>query len=328
MRLDRAALSLLTVGALAAAAGCGAPSATSPAGQASGGTQASGAKVSVKANNGTVEVPANPKRVVALDNTSFQTLQAMGVTPVAVPKQLLPAQAQAWKKDADILDVGTHREPKIEVVDQAQPDLIVGGKRFVKYTDQLAKVAPVVDLAPSVEKEGYLTALKAQTTELGRIFGKTDVATKLNADLDAAAAEAKKAGGTKSVFLANHNGGKIDNGAGRIAPLLQPLDMTDVFGKAQGGSEAVHQDSGLAPETVAQANPDVMVVMDRDAATSTGTASAPASATIAAQKAWANTTFMKNKAIVYLDPTFYTTEGIQAYTDAYRALAKTVGQAA
>ena len=33
-----------------------------------------------------------------------------------------------------------------------------------------------------------------------------------------------------------------------------------------------------------------------------------------AQTAWKNTTFVKDDAIVYLEPSFYLTEGIQAYT--------------
>ena len=37
-----------------------------------------------------------------------------------------------------------------------------------------------------------------------------------------------------------------------MAPLIEPLQMTDVFASNRGGSDSVHNDSGLAPETVAQ----------------------------------------------------------------------------
>lgn len=309
----------------ATACGSGGSAAGGGSGSAPAGSES---RLTVTTNTGDVEVPRDPQRVVALDNTSFETLQAFGVTPVAAPKQLLPTQVDAWQKDPNVLDVGTHREPKLEVVNRAKPDLIVGGKRFAKQGPTLAKIAPVVDLAPSPEKPDYVAALKRQTTTLGEIFGKQAKAKELNAALDASLARAKRAATGQTVFLANHNGGKIDNGAGRIASLIEPLDLTDVFatgGKA--GSDSVHQDSGLAPETVAAKNPDVMIVMDRDAAAADGKAVTPAAQTIAAQSAWKNTAFIKNGDVVVLEPQFYVTEGIQAYTAAYEQIAKALGSA-
>lgn len=319
------ALALTLAGCGSAASGGGG---TEQAARAAQSPSARPATITVEANNGKVEVPTDPQRVVALDNSSFETLKAFGITPVAAPKQLLPENLKEWADNGDILDVGTHREPKLEVVAQAQPDLIVGGKRFQKVTANLQKVAPVIDLAPSTEKAGYVDALKKQTRTLGEIFGKQAEANKLVADLDAAVAAAAEKSNGQTAFLANHNGGKIDNGAGRIGVLLQPLKVTDVFGTA-ANNESVHQDSGLAPETVAQKNPDLMIVMDRDAAvSSTRDTATPASQTVAAQKAWSDTTFMKKDAIVYLADNFYVTEGIQAYTDAYTKIADALGASA
>lgn len=283
-----------------------------------GTNQAASEMITVQTNNGEVSVPLNPQRVVALDNTSFETLHALGITPVAVPKQLLPSSLQAWADNPDIIDVGTHREPRLEEINAANPDLIIGGKRFVEYTDTLAAIAPVVDLAPDVEATGYLDGLKAQTGALGEIFAQPDTATELNQTLDAAVAAAASRTTGQTVFLANHNGGKIDNGAGRMAPLIEPLNMTDVFAAERGGSDSIHNDSGLAPETVAQANPDWVIVLDRDAAVSGGT---PAKASIEAQELWRGTTFATKNQVLYLPADFYLTEGITAYTAFYEQLA-------
>lgn len=282
--------------------------------------------ITVQTNQGEVAVPVEPQRVVALDNTSFATLQAMGITPVAVPKPLLPPSMQAWADDESIADAGSHREPRLEAINAAQPDLIIGGKRFAEQYETLSQIAPVVDLAPNVEATGYVDALKQQTTTLGEIFGSPEIATQLNAELDQAVAEAAALTSGQTVFLANHNGGKIDNGAGRIAPLIEPLQLTDVFATPSGGSDSIHQDSGLAPETVAQANPDWMIVMDRDAIAAEG-AAAPAKATVDAQEAWRETTFVTEGQIFYLDPEFYVTESIQAYTAFYTDFAKALGDA-
>lgn len=316
-----ALLGLSVALAACSSGGDSADGAASPTGSTSPATT-----LTVETNNGPVEVPANPKRVVALDNTSFQTLQALGVTPVALPKPLLPASLSAWADNPGIADIGTHREPKLEEINAAEPDLIVGGKRFAQYTEKLTEIAPVIDLAPSVEEPGYADALKAQTTTLAEIFGQPEVAKQLNAALDASIAEAAGLTHGQTVFLANHNGGKIDNGAGRMAPLIEPLNMTDVFAGRSGGSDSVHNDSGLAPETIAEANPDWMIVLDRDAITG-GDGAASAKATIEAQKAWANTTFVTKNQILYLDAEFYVTEGIQAYTAFYGQLAKALRDA-
>nr|WP_296777697.1 ABC transporter substrate-binding protein [Rhodococcus sp. (in: high G+C Gram-positive bacteria)] len=279
--------------------------------------------VSVETASGPVDVPSNPTRVAALDNTSFETLQAFGIEPVALPKQLLPDVGfEEWVANESILDVGTHREPNLEMVSEAEPDLIVGGYRFGEYTEELNRIAPTIDIAPT--DEDYVESLKTQTEKLGVIFGKEDQAADIIADLEAAEADAAAKTDGQTVFLANVNGGKIDNGAERIGRLLEPLNLTDVFAGEAGD---IHGDSGLAPETIAQANPEWVIVLDRDAAAGEEGAS-PAAAVFAAQEAFANTTFTIEDQIVYLDPYFYTREGIQAYTEAFQSISSAFENAA
>ncbi|WP_338890909.1 siderophore ABC transporter substrate-binding protein [Rhodococcus sovatensis] len=275
----------------------------------------SGDTVTVDTANGAVEVPANPQRVVALDNTSFETLKAFGVEPVALPKPIMPYEGfEEWIDNEEILDVGTHREPNLEVVSEAEPDLIIGGYRFQEYTDELNRIAPTLDVSPT--DVGYIESLKSQTSALGEVFGKQEQASQIIAQLDAAADDAAARTGGETVFLANVSAGKIDNGAQRIGRLMEPLTLTDVFAGEAGD---VHGDSGLAPETVAQANPDWVIVLDRDAAAGEPGA-APAKVVFDAQEAFANTTFTTRNQIVYLDPYFYTRESIQAYTQAFESI--------
>lgn len=89
--------------------------------------------------------------------------------------------------------------------------------------------------------------------------------------------------------------------------------------------DSVHQDSGIAPETVTQADPDWMIVLDRDAATSAAAEATPARELVGAQEAWSGTTFMTRDQVIYLDPYFYTREGIQAYAEAYEQIADAFG---
>lgn len=275
------------------------------------------ATVTIDATNGKIEVPVSPERVVALDNTSFETLRDWGVTPVAVPKRLLPSEGfEAWIDNDEIVDLGNHREPDLEALSAVEADLVIGGYRFGEYTQQITdmNIAPVIDIAASRDAaEGWTESLRTQTIALGQIFDRADDARDLVAALDSSVENASEATSGESVFLGVVTGGKLDNGAQRIGTLIEPLDLTDVFAGEEGD---VHGDSGLAPETIAQANPDWLIILDRDAGVSTEGAVA-AKQVIDAQEAFASTTFATRDQVIYLDPLFYVREGIQAFTEAF-----------
>lgn len=309
---------LLAAAALVLAA-CGGGD-TGESGTASGDSDAKGAsEITVVTNTGEVTVPLNPQRVAILDNTAMETLKDWGVEPVALPKPLLPKSIFAdWIDDDSIADAGSHREPILEAVSEAEPDLIIGGYRFEEYTSDLEKIAPVVDIAPANERfDSFSEGLTEQTEILGEIFEREDDAAELIATFDEAVENAAAATSGESVFLAVTSGNAIDNGAGRIGRIIEPLNLNDVFAGQDLDAESVHQDSGIAPETVAQANPEWAIVLDRDAAIDTADDATPAATLLAAQEAWKSVTFIQEDQIIYLDPYFYTREGIQAYIEAY-----------
>ncbi|OKH94067.1 ABC transporter substrate-binding protein [Streptomyces uncialis] len=285
---------------------------------------ASKGKVTVTTAKGDVEVPKEPARVVALDSTSFATLKAFGVKPVAVPKGLLPDEGfEDWKNDSAIKDAGIHHEPKLEAVNASEPDLIIGGYRFAEHHDKLAKITTTIDVAPSDEAEGgYVNSLKAQTETLGKIFGKEDEAKKIVDGLEKAKSAAAAATKGETVFLGVSSAGKIDNGASRIGRLAEPLNLKNVLSAEDEESTSVHDNSGLAPETLAKLDPDWMILLDRDAAVGTEDGSEPVAAKkiVNGMEAWEKTTFRRQDQVIYLASDFYLTEGAQAYTDAFTAV--------
>ncbi|WP_411146868.1 ABC transporter substrate-binding protein [Streptomyces sp. x-80] len=310
---------ILCAGAALSACGGSGSDKTSDADKAKG--QGS---VTVATSKGEMTVPRKPARVVALDNTSFATLKAFGVKPVAVPKTLLPKEGfEDWKSDSSIGDAGSHREPKFEAINAAEPDLIVGGYRFASHQDKLSKIAKTVDVAPSDEaKGGYVNSLKTQTEALGKIFGQEAKAKEIVAALDKAKGAAAAATKGEKVFLGVASAGKIDNGASRIGRLIEPLKLKNVLSAEGQDSNSVHNNSGLAPETVAQLNPDWLIVMDRDAAvTDPGKETVAAKKLVDGMEAWDKTTFRKQGQVVYLPSDFYVTEGAQSYTAAFDQVA-------
>ena len=300
--------------AIALLAGCSAPTAAAETTTAE--------TVTIASNLGQVDVPVQPERVAVLDNTAMETLLAWDITPVAIPEQLVsPDRFATWVEDEGIADVGTHREPDFEALAESAPDLIIGGYRFAEYPDDLSAIAPTIDIAGSEEHEGgWVESLRAQTTTLGAIFDREDEAAAIVAELDAAVDGAATAAEGKSVFLGIVNGGKLDNGAERLSRMSGPIGMTDVFAGQAGD---IHQDSGLAPETIAQADPEWVIVLDRDAAAGAADAQ-PARQVIEANPALAGTGFVQEGRIVYLEDDFYRTEGAQAYTRAFDQIAQSM----
>lgn len=97
-----------------------------------------------------VEIPKNPKRVVALWRTGSM-LTELGVKPVAaLEDELLESEIgpKAYDRVSDVPTVGSWEGVDVEKVIQADPDLIIGmdnGSLGIQY-EEISEVAPTVIL--------------------------------------------------------------------------------------------------------------------------------------------------------------------------------------
>ena len=285
------------------------------------------ATVTITDNHGEVEVPVNPETVVALDNLVFDTLSDWDVKLAAAPKGVMGSAWPEYTDDESVADVGNHIEPNLEAVVAAQPDLIIGGYRFGSYYDDLKAQNPdavVIEIAPRDNEEEF-SELKRQTEILGQIFDHEDEAAELTKQLDDAIAGAKDAyNGTDSVMAVNTSGGKIGYLApvvGRaLGPVFPALDLVAAL-EAEGDND--HKGNDIGVEAIAQSNPDWILALDRDASFAPEDreeGSAPAEELIKKSEALANVTAVKEDKVVILDPNFYLTEGIQAYTTLFNEI--------
>lgn len=311
------AWSIAAVAALALSA-C----ATSAANEGSG----SGKSVTVEDNNGAQTISLPLTSVVATDNRTFETLSDWGVELSAAAVALMP-NTIAYTKDADIIDLGNHREPNLEAVVAVDPQLIINGQRFADFHKDFAELVPdavVLELDPR-EGQPFDAELKRQTTVLGEIFGKQAEAKKLNDDLDAAIARAKAAytAGDK-VMGVNVSGGEIGYVApsnGRtLGPLFDILGLTPAL-EVEGSDD--HQGDDISVEAIADSNPDIILVMDRDAAVAADEATyQPAAQVIEGSEALKNVNAVKNGNVIYMPNDTYTNEGIQTYTEFLNMIAE------
>ena len=326
----RALGAYLMTGALGASlvlTGCGGSQAATPAADQSAQT------VVVQDNHGEQTVAVPPRNVVSTDNRTFETLQSWGVTLAAAPLGLVPT-TNPYRTDKSIVDLGTHREPKLESVVAADPGLIINGQRFASHYEELGKLAPratIVELDPR-EDQPLEAELKRQTTVLGEIFAKKSEASTLNDGLDAAIERAKGAYDPAGTVMAvNVSGGEIGYIAptkGRtLGPVFDMLDLTPAL-EVEGASDD-HQGDDISVEAIAKADPDWILVLDRDAATSAATESSykPAQQVIEASAALRNVSAVKQQQVLYMPNDTYTNEGIQTYTEFLGSLADAFEQA-
>ncbi|WP_172254003.1 siderophore ABC transporter substrate-binding protein [Saccharibacillus deserti] len=278
--------------------------------------------------HGKVQVPVNPKTVVALDNRTFETLSDWGVKLAAVPKDVMPADS-SYVKDEAVQNIGNHREPNLELLASLNPDVVIVGQRFADYYEDIKKLVPdatVVDFSFDVsdasESPGtnLVNGLKDSTASLGKIFGKTAEADQLNAAFDESIEKAKTAyNGKDTVMSVVVSAGEIGFSAPHSGRVWGP--MYEMFGWVPAlevdAASSDHEGDDISVEAIAQSNPDWIFVLDRDAAISSETDAVPAQDVIDQAPALKNTKAITAKHIVYAPNDTYVNESIQTYIELF-----------
>ena len=281
---------------------------------------------------GTVKVPVNPQRVVALDNRTFATLYDWGVELAAAPKAIMPA-GLPYKDDDSIPDIGSHNDPNLEILAAANPDLVINGQRFAGRQDAIKELVPEAvvinlnfDVSVNAESAGtnLVNGFRDFTLSLGKIFEKETEAQKLVSDFNDAIDQVKavydKEETVMTVIVSGGNIGFSAPGSGRVwGPLYDIFDWTSSL--YVDGASSDHQGDEISIEAIAQSNPDWIFVLDRDAATSSADGSMTASDVISNSPALQNVTAVIEGQIFYAPSDTYTNESIQTFTKLFKDLA-------
>ena len=118
---------------------------------------------------GSLCVPENPERVVALEWTYIEDVLALGIQPVGV------ADIEGYSNwvdipvelDEDVVDVGTRQEPNLEIIAGLEPDLIITSQlRSSENYNELVAIAPTL-LFNSYPEDG--THFEQMTTTFSTI---------------------------------------------------------------------------------------------------------------------------------------------------------------
>lgn len=218
---------------------------------------------------GEEEVPLNPENVVVFDMGVLDTLDTLGVDSVTgVAKGgAVPSYLSKYDSD-DYVTVGDLFEPDLEAIPQAEPDLIIVGGRSAAMHDTLEDTfdgVPVLDM--STDETAYLDSSRKNILTLASIFEEEQQAEEILAGYDERIATLKTDAGEagKGLVLLT-SGGEVTAYSvnSRFGFLHDDFGVTPATGEL-GDTESRHGEA-VSFEFVREANPDLLYVVDRDAA--------------------------------------------------------------
>jgi len=213
---------------------------------------------------GTTKIPVHPDRIVVLDIGALETLHELGVTPTGVPKKFMPDYLDPIKNNPDVADVGSVIEPDFEAISALNPQLILMSTRQERFYDELSEIAPAIFIG--TDNKDYIPSFIHNTQLLAKIVGKEELAQQKIDSLQVQITNAQekfKADPKKGLFMLFNNGRFSAFGKGSrfgfvhdVLGIKPVMDLTD---------ESVHGQR-VSNELIAEANPDYLFIVDRNAA--------------------------------------------------------------
>lgn len=231
--------------------------------------------VTIKSLNGTseeidLEVPYDPQRIAILDMAAMDILDALGVGDRIVGSaQTTLDYLQEYVTDENVVaNLGTIKEADLEAVMACEPDVIFIGGRLSKSYDALSEIAPVVYLSTDTDL-GVVESVRKNAGIIASMFGLEDEVDGLMADFDARleAINAVTEGKTVVLGLCTSGSMNVLGNDGRCSLVGREASFTNVGVDAELDT-ATHGNE-VSFEFIVEADPDYIVVLDRDAAINT-----------------------------------------------------------
>ncbi|KAA0566840.1 siderophore ABC transporter substrate-binding protein [Rossellomorea aquimaris] len=251
---------LLTV--LLVLAACGSKEESTTEAKKSGGNEET-KEITVKHELGETKVKQNPEKVVVFDFGVLDTLDELGVEVAGVPQATIPPYLEKYSS-SDYTNVGSLKEADFEAISSMKPDVIFISARQSEMYEEFAKIAPTVYV--QTDYTNYMESFTSNMETIAEIFDKEDEMKKELEDVQAEVEGIKEKTGSlddKALILMGNEGEVSAYGPGSRFGILH-----DVFGfkpSDENIEESTHGQN-VTFEYVLEQNPDVLFVIDRDAA--------------------------------------------------------------
>ncbi|WP_044339220.1 siderophore ABC transporter substrate-binding protein [Rossellomorea aquimaris] len=295
---------LLTV--LLVLAACGSKEESTTEAKKSGGNEES-KEITIKHELGETKVKQNPEKVVVFDFGVLDTLDELGVKVAGVPQATIPPYLEKYS-GSDYTNVGSLKEADFEAISSMKPDVIFISARQLEMYEEFAKIAPTVYV--QTDYTNYMESFTSNMETIAEIFNKEDEMKKELEDVQAEVDGIKEKTGSlddKALILMGNEGEVSAYGPGSRFGILH-----DVFGfkpSDENIEESTHGQN-VTFEYVLEQNPDVLFVIDRDAAFDPNASVKDSIENELVQK----TNAYKNEKIVYLNggPWYLSGGGLQS----------------
>lgn len=249
-----------------------------------------------------VEVPKNPEKVVVFDFGTLDTMDALGVEVAGLPRANVPGYLSKYDDDKYV-NLGSLKEPDFEALHAMKPDVIFISSRQAELYDQFAEIAPTIYVG--LDYAHYMDSFKHNAEMIGEIFSKDDEVKSQLADIDeniAAIKEKASSNGSKALVILASEGKVSAYGPNSRFGLIH-----DVLGykAADEKIEISTHGQNITFEYIVEKNPDVLFVIDRDAAVGNGASAKDSVENDLVKK----TNAYKNNKIIYLNGEYWYLSG-------------------
>ncbi|MUL16846.1 ABC transporter substrate-binding protein [Aliivibrio fischeri] len=134
----------------------------------------------IKHELGITEITRMPQKIVVLDWVLAETVLSLGVEPLGVADA---RGYRSWvmtpKLPSNVLDVGSRREPNLELLTELNPDVILISQHMSAMYEKLNTIAPTLVYTVYSNEKTPLIAAKDITIQLGRLLDKEHQALQL-----------------------------------------------------------------------------------------------------------------------------------------------------
>lgn len=218
----------------------------------------------------TINIPKNPKKVIVMDYGALDIMQDLKLQDhiAAIPKgpngNFLPSHLSQFQ-NKKYTNLGNPGRPNFEKIAEEDPDLILISFRqaYTKNFEEFKKAAPNAKvLYVSPDDDRYIDSIKENTTNIGKIFDKTDEAQSLIKKLDHKVKSVKKTINNDKVMFANidNKGIKTYGKTGRYGGFLNgDLGIQHIDPKMPANSSG----QIVSYEYIAKNNPDKIFYINR-----------------------------------------------------------------
>ena len=212
---------------------------------------------------GETNVVKKPERVVVFDYGILDTFENLGIdNVVGTVKSSLPEYLEEYNSEK-YADLGGLKEPDLEAVKSANPDLIIISGRQEGFYDQLSEIAPTI--STGIDSADYLGSFKTNLNYIGEIFEVEDEANEEFLKIESRLKEASKLVGEKNLnaltIMVNEGSLSAFGEVSRFGLIYQSLGFKNTDTTIEDSTHG----QNISFEYLSKQNPDYLMVLDRGA---------------------------------------------------------------